>query len=57
MIYGYTIQKDKRALKTMISDILLITLNVLTGVIIFQRERLRPLLIRIETLLTKLNGD
>jgi len=41
----------------MISDILLITLNVLTGVIIFQRERLRPLLIRIEGLLTKLNGD
>ena len=41
----------------MISDILLITLNVLTGVILYQHEKVRPLLIRIEGLLTKLNGD
>lgn len=38
------------------TDILLITLNLLTGVIIFQRERLRPLLKRIETLLNSING-
>lgn len=38
------------------ATILLITLNILTGVIIVQRERLSPLLKRIETLLNSING-
>ena len=38
------------------SDIFLIILNILTGVIIVQRERLHPLLKRIETLLNSING-
>ena len=38
------------------SDIFLIILNILTGVIIVQRERLHSLLKRIETLLNSING-
>ncbi len=39
------------------TDILLITLNIMTGIIIVQRERLHPLLKRIETLLNSINGS
>ncbi len=39
------------------SDIYLIILNIFTGVIIVQRERLHPLLKRIETLLNSINKE
>ena len=39
------------------STILLIILNILTGVLVFQRERLHPLLKRIETLLNSITKE
>ena len=39
------------------TDILLITLNILTGVLVFQRERFHPLLKRIETLLDSITKE